>query len=199
MARRFFEWCAESIPGAGEGALDYSAGGFTYRVGGKSFFQVNRFLAEQLVETAVADASGGEALDLYAGVGLFSLLLARRFGKVTAVESGAGAVADLQYNAERAGLKMEAVRDQTEAFLGRVGARPDFVLADPPRSGLGKAVVQLLVKLQAPHIAIVACDPSTLARDLAGLLSAGYTLERVVLVDLFPQTFHIEAVAHLRR
>ncbi|MEO7651406.1 MAG: class I SAM-dependent RNA methyltransferase [Bryobacteraceae bacterium] len=199
VARRFFEWCAESIPGAGEGSLDYNAAGFTYRVGGKSFFQVNRFLADQLAETALADATGHAVLDLYAGVGLFSLPLARRFTKVTAVESGAGAASDLHFNAERAGLKVEVVRENTESFLQRLTARPDFVLADPPRSGLGKTVVKALAALEPPRITIVACDPSTLARDLGGLLAAGYVLERIAIVDLFPQTFHIESVASLRQ
>jgi 23S rRNA (uracil1939-C5)-methyltransferase len=75
---------------------------------------------------------------------------------------------------------------------------PDFVLADPPRAGLGKTVVRELNRLRPPRLTIVACDPATLARDLAALVAGGYRLERVTLVDLFPQTYHLETIAHLR-
>ena len=105
VARRFFEWCAEQIPGATTPALEYPAAGLQFRVGPRSFFQVNRHLVEALIKLAVTDARGGRALDLYAGVGLFALPLARQFDEVIAVESGGGAVDDLCFNAERAGLK----------------------------------------------------------------------------------------------
>ncbi|HEY9141480.1 MAG TPA: TRAM domain-containing protein, partial [Bryobacteraceae bacterium] len=101
VARRFFEWCGERIPGMVEGALDY---GGRFRVSSNSFFQVNRFLADRLVEAALDGAEGEAALDLYAGVGLFSLALGRHFRRVNAVEAGGGAVRDLRFNAERAGL-----------------------------------------------------------------------------------------------
>ena len=84
-------------------------------------------------------------------------------------------------------------------FLANLTAAPDFVLADPPRAGLGKNVVRELARLKPARITIVACDPATLARDLTGLLAAGYRIERLTMIDLFPQTFHIEAIAHLRR
>src|SRR5262249_8659222 len=100
VARRFFEWCAEEIPDLVSGALDYEG---RFGVGGNSFFQVNRFLPDRLVETAVDGYEGESAIDLYAGVGLFTLPLASRFRQVVAVESGRGAAADLQFNAERAG------------------------------------------------------------------------------------------------
>ena len=100
VARRFFDWCATQIEGVVEGALDYRG---EFRVSSNSFFQVNRFLVERLVEVAIEGAEGDTATDLYAGVGLMSLPLARRFREVTAIESGAGAVRDLWFNAERAG------------------------------------------------------------------------------------------------
>lgn len=198
-ARRFFEWCAERIPGAASPTLDYPAAGFLFQVSNRSFFQVNRYLVDRLVEEALWQAEGETALDLYAGVGLFSLPLARRFRSVTAVEAGAGAVRDLRASAERAGLSLEVVRDSAEQYLARPGLAPDFVLADPPRSGLNRAGVEKLAALQPSRVTIVACDPATLARDLAGLLKAGYEIARLALVDLFPQTYHIESVAHLRR
>jgi 23S rRNA (uracil1939-C5)-methyltransferase len=107
------------------------------------------------------------------------------------------AVRDLRFNAERAGVDLEIVQSDTESFLQKLQARPDFVLADPPRTGLGKTVVGRLADLKPPRITIVACDPATLARDLPGLLAAGYRLERMTMIDLFPQTFHIETVAEL--
>jgi 23S rRNA (uracil1939-C5)-methyltransferase len=197
VARRFFDWCAEAIPGFLSGLLDYSAAGFAYRVGSGSFFQVNRFLIDALVRTAVGESSGNSALDLYAGVGLFSLPLARRYSQVTSVESGNSAVRDLRFNAERAGARLEIAQSVTQDFLKKLTVTPDFVLADPPRVGLGKTVVARLAELKPPRITIVACDPATLARDLPGLLAAGYRLERLTMIDLFPQTFHIESVAEL--
>jgi 23S rRNA (uracil1939-C5)-methyltransferase len=197
VARRFFEWCAELIPGVVTGALDYQG---RFRVSSNSFFQVNRFLSDRLVEVALGDLTGGTALDLYAGVGLFSLAMARRFGQVIAVESGGGATRDLQFNAERAGLANIHVEQRTaEDFLASTGQTPDFVLLDPPRAGIGKAVVQRLLTLAPPRITIVACDPATLARDLAALVGGGYAVDRMMLVDLFPQTFHLETVVGLKR
>jgi hypothetical protein len=195
VARRFFDWCAERIPGWVQGPLDYSAAGAIYRVGARSFFQVNRFLIDRLVETALEDTAGETALDLYAGVGLFSLPLARQFGSVTAVEAGSDS--DLRFNAERAGLSLRVEQSTAERFLANLEIAPDFVLLDPPRSGLGKEVVGHLTRLQPRRITVVACDPATLARDLAGLTAAGYSIDRLTLVDLFPQTFHLEAVAHI--
>jgi len=195
VARRFFEWCGERIPGLVEGALDYRG---RFRVSSNSFFQVNRFLADQLVDAALEGAEGEAALDLYAGVGLFSMALARRFRRVNAVEAGGGAVRDLRFNAERAGLAgVKAQQATAEAALAKLQRAPDFVLADPPRAGLGKAAVQRLAELKPRRLAIVACDPATLARDLAALTTAGYRIATMTLVDLFPQTFHLETVVRL--
>jgi 23S rRNA (uracil1939-C5)-methyltransferase len=196
VSRRFFEWCAETIPGMVQGALDWQG---RFRVSRNSFFQVNRFLADQLVETALDFEGGGEtALDLYAGVGLFSLALAKRFGKVTAVESGSGAVRDLEFNAQRAGLEnLRVEQASTEGYLEKLEVAPDYALVDPPRAGLGKVAVRRLVELKARRVTIVACDPATLARDLAGLVAGGYRVEKMTMVDLFPQTYHIETVVQL--
>jgi 23S rRNA (uracil1939-C5)-methyltransferase len=131
-------------------------------------------------------------------VGLFAPALARRFRQVTAVESGSGAVRDLQFNAERAGLtNVRAEARMVEEFLQEQEHPADFVLLDPPRVGLGKAVVRRLAELQPRQVALVACDPATLARDLAGLLAAGYRMIRMTMLDLFPQTYHLEAIVLL--
>ena len=173
------------------------AAGERFRVSRRSFFQVNRFLVERLVETAVGEARGDTALDLYAGVGLFTLPLARRFGEVSAVESEDSAVRDLEFNAARAGLGVKIHRGAAEAYLDQAGDCPDLVLADPPRAGLGRHTVARLLALRPRNLVIVSCDPATLARDLAALVGGGFSLERLTLVDLFPRTCHIEAVAEL--
>jgi len=196
VARRFFEWCAGEIPGLVGGPLDYQG---RFRVSGNSFFQANRFLLEKLVDVALEQTSGESALELYAGVGLFSLPLGERFHQATAVESGTAAVRDLEFNLDRAGrANVTAAKSTAEEHLQALAQAPDFVLLDPPRAGLGKIVVQRLVELRPPLVTIVSCDPATLARDLAGLLGAGYQVEKMTLVDLFPQTYHLETVVRLR-
>jgi 23S rRNA (uracil1939-C5)-methyltransferase len=195
VARRFFDWCGENIPGMVVGALDYRG---EFRVSSNSFFQVNRFLIDQLAEAALDGAEGDSALDLYAGVGLFTLPLARRFQKVTAVESGGGASRDLRFNLDRAGLtQVRSDAATVEAFLEKLKRAPDFMLVDPPRAGLGKQVVDRLKVLRPRLLTIVACDPATLARDLASLVAGGYKMQKITLVDLFPQTFHLETVVRL--
>ncbi len=197
VARPFFDWCAERIPGATTAAIDYAAAGERYHVGRRSFFQVNRFLVDRLVETAVGGESGNCALDLYAGVGLFTLPLARRFAQVDAVERGEGAACDLESNASRAGLKVTVHRADTESYLEAAGGEIDLVLADPPRAGLGRTAVARLLALRSRRMVIVSCDPATLARDLAALAGGGYRLSRLTMVDLFPRTCHMETVARL--
>lgn len=194
VARRFYDWCESKE------AIEYATAFGTFRVSPKSFFQVNRFLVEKLVQAALPDqaaAAGETALDLYAGVGLFALPLAQRFGAVTAVESSSSAARDLEFNIARAGASIRVEQARVEDYLARADKTPGFVLADPPRTGLGKDVVADLVRLAPPRITVVSCDPATLARDLAGL--AGYQIESLTMVDLFPQTYHLETVAQLRR
>jgi len=198
VAVRFFEWLAAEIPGTVTGPLNYSVGSDRFRVSGNSFFQINRGLLPQLQSLVLGDARGAEAWDLYAGVGLFSLDLARRFEAVTAVESGRSAVDDLSENAHRARLKIKSVSQPVEDFLASATGSPDLILADPPRAGLGSRAVASLLAVKQSTIILVACDPATLARDLKGLL-AGYDIDKITLVDLFPQTFHIETVVRLVR
>ncbi len=163
-----------------------------FQVSRNSFFQVNRFLIDRLVECALGSAKGEWAVDLYAGVGLFSKKLTERFAKVTAVESGGSSFRDLTHN-----FGQECVNVNVEDYLSRLEETPDFILADPPRAGLGKLVVKELARIRTPRLTIVSCDPATLARDLKGLIAEGYHLEKITLVDLFPQTFHLETVVEL--
>ncbi len=168
-----------------------------FRVSRKSFFQVNRFLIDDLVNCAVRNAAGDWAIDLYAGVGLFSVRLAERFQRVTAIESHHSAFRDLEHNVARRALAVTAENKTTEEYLALLEQKPELIFADPPRTGLGKDVVRELGRIRAPRVTIVSCDPATLARDLHGLLAAGYRIDEITLVDLFPQTFHIETVVHL--
>jgi 23S rRNA (uracil1939-C5)-methyltransferase len=190
----------EPKPVAGSGATEitYRTNDASHRVSAGAFFQVNRHLINDLVKIVVREYSGDRALDLYAGVGLFSTILSRRFAQVIAVEASQISHADLRYNSPD---NVKAVRATTVDFLRSAASkwRPDLVVVDPPRSGLGKNVVQSLVGLGAHRITYISCDPATASRDLAGLLSAGYRIEQVHLIDLFPQTYHLESVFHLAR
>jgi 23S rRNA (uracil1939-C5)-methyltransferase len=175
----------------------------SYRVSAGAFFQVNRHLTDELVDIVVSRRGGdagatGTALDLYAGVGLFSSVLNREFERVIAVESSQTSHADLLYNSP---ANVKAVRASTEQYLESAAGklRAELVVVDPPRSGLGARVIKGLVKLKAPRITYVSCDPATLSRDLARLLQSGYRIEEAHLVDLFPQTYHLESVFHLIR
>ncbi|HVY93415.1 MAG TPA: class I SAM-dependent RNA methyltransferase [Bryobacteraceae bacterium] len=197
VAKHFFDWLAAEVPGTVPGALEYETGGDVFSISGNSFFQVNRSLVGSLADLAIGAETGDVAWDLYAGVGLFSVPLARRFTKVTAVEAGRAAD-DLRRNTERAGAAVETIRQSSEAFLIEANDTPDFILADPPRAGLGAGAVTRLLEIAPRKIVIVACDPATLARDLAGL-KEGYEIERIAMVDLFPQTFHIETIIALTR
>jgi 23S rRNA (uracil1939-C5)-methyltransferase len=181
----------------GEQALVYKVAGHDYRVGLGSFFQVNRFLIDALVDLVVAERSGERAWDLYAGVGLFAHALASRFEQVVAVESAASSIRDLRRNLN--GGPHRVVASSTLDFLRRAGRQtsPDFVVVDPPRAGLGNEVAKLLGKIRPEHITYVSCDPATLSRDLKSLLDSGYHLKNMHMVDLFPQTFHLESVAML--
>jgi len=200
-ARRGPPTCAPQ--GAGEGArpplgLTYKTRQASYRVSAGAFFQINRHLTDELVTLVTTGRSGHTALDLYAGVGLFSTVLSRKFDRVIAVESSPVSGADLQSNSP---ANVKAVRGTAEQYLEKVSGKlqPDLVVVDPPRSGLGDSVVQRLVSLGAPRVTYVSCDPATLSRDLRGLLKSGYRVEQAHLVDLFPQTYHLESVFHLLR
>ena len=199
----------EILIAVGASSLTYQTQRAVYRLSAGSFFQTNRHLIDELVTIVTAGQSGQLALDLYAGAGLFSTALAGDFYHVVSVEPSQTSSADLAYNQSTNG---QAVQATTEQYLaraestGRVGKgpvllhipnKPDLAVVDPPRSGLGERVARLLATLGASRVIYVSCDPATLARDLVILLAAGYRVEQVHLVDLFPQTYHLESVVHL--
>ncbi len=173
--------------------------GETYAYTAETFFQANRFLIEQLIATAIGGASGGTAFDLYCGVGLFALPLARHFKKVIGVEENSVSIGLAQKNAKNAGLQnIDLLNKSVEYFLENNKTKKiDFCLIDPPRAGTAKAVIPRLAELRPEHISYVSCEPSILARDLRLLLDAGYKINSITAIDLFPQTHHVETVVHL--
>ena len=182
----------------------WKAPGLSYRVAGEDywisrggFFQVNRFLLEELVAIVTRGRRGLVAWDLYAGVGLFSRALARSFEQVVAVETSAG---DLTRTFKAPGRR--AVEATTAEFLRNAVVqreRPELIVMDPPRAGVGEEVCALLARIAASEIVYVSCEPMTLARDLKLLTEAGYAVTDLRMIDLFPQTYHLETVVVLRR
>jgi 23S rRNA (uracil1939-C5)-methyltransferase len=183
----------------GNRSLNYRASGMDYRVDQGAFFQVNRWLIDDLSGKVAANRRGRLAWDLFAGVGLFAKRLAQNFEQVIAVESAPMATEALKHNLE--GTSGRFLQAETLAFLKTQAktATPDLIVLDPPRMGLGTETTSLLAEFGAPAIVYVSCDPATLARDLRALLSSGYELGSVTLADLFPQTFHLESVVELHR
>jgi 23S rRNA (uracil1939-C5)-methyltransferase len=212
----------------GSPQITYRTRNSAFRVSAGSFFQTNRFLTDTLIDIVTAQRSGDLAVDLYAGVGLFSTALACDFRHIVSVESSQTAASDLAYNLPTNG---KAVHSAVEQYLSAAGAAcadagswlagphsdvkpgrggtgnsprhhlhtPDLIVVDPPRNGLGDRVARLLATVKAPRLTYISCDPATLARDLVPLQAAAYRVEEVHLVDLFPQTFHIESIVHLIR
>ncbi len=184
---------------SGPGFITYNAAGAAYRVGHFSFFQVNRFLVDGLASQVVEHEEPGRlAIDLFAGVGLFSVPLAEKFERVIAVESNPAAVRDLGVNVAGKGA-VQVRTAEVERFLETNKEKPDLVVLDPPRAGVEPSALAKLAHLGAERVTYVSCEPPTLARDLAVLTGAGYQISEVHLFDLFPQTFHMETVVRLRQ
>jgi 23S rRNA (uracil1939-C5)-methyltransferase len=185
--------------------------GHRYRFDATCFFQINHALLEPLVTESLRQAdnsaegreggAAGLALDLYCGVGLFTLPLARRFRQVIGVEGHPRACAYARRNLSDAGISNARVEESGVGpwMAAHAASLPavDFVLLDPPRAGAEPEAIDALKSLRPARITYVSCDPATLARDLAHLLAAGYRLTSLRAFDLFPQTHHVETVAHL--
>lgn len=185
----------------GAAGLNYEVAGERYWIARGGFFQVNRFLLPTMVDLVCSGQRGRIAWDLFAGVGLFGRILARDFEQVTGVEANPAAARELASALQRISPNHRGTAAVIVDFLrGAVLQRdhPDLVVLDPPRAGAGVEVCQLLLQIAPPQIAYVSCDPVTLGRDLA-VLQSSYAIESLHLVDLFPQTYHQEAVVRLRR
>ena len=209
----------DNRPIRGRDHLLMKLAGHTYRVQAGAFFQVNAAEAEAAVLTAgewldAAGVDGGTLVDLYCGAGLFALALGGRFERVVGVENDERAVRDARNNLSRGGVEARVIRADAAAVLGRWRegdwregddrfAAPDWqtatVVVDPPRSGLGEGAVTHLIEHAPARLLYMSCDPATLARDCGALTRGGYDLTRVRVIDMFPQTGHVEALAELVR
>ncbi len=182
----------------GPGYLNYAVSGASYRVGHLSFFQVNRFLIDEMARQVCLEAGAGElALDLFAGAGLFTLPLAERFAHVVAVEANPASARDLETNLAACHGRAEGRNADAGDFLAKWKGAPDAVVLDPPRAGVSPGALARLAELGPRRIVYVSCDPSTLARDLVRLTAAGYALADIHLFDMFPQSFHMETLVRL--
>ena len=178
--------------------LELTIRGERYRYNAEAFFQINPGLLEPLIEFALGDVAGRVAIDLYSGVGLFTLPLARRFEGVFAVEANPIASRFADRNLDRAGLENVRVVNSgvAEWFRGRTFPS-DFILLDPPRAGAESSVIKGILDFAPARVTYVSCDPATLARDLKKLIAGGYAIEALRAFDLFPQTHHVETVVRL--
>jgi len=189
-------------PLRGEAVLRERLGGFVFEISANSFFQTNTRGAERLYETVrdFAGLEGGETvLDLYSGTGTIPVFLSGRCRRIVGIEIAPSAVADAVRNCRLNGVdNCRFLEGDILAGMAALEERPAVVIADPPRVGMAKEVVRELLRLAPRRIVYVSCNPATLARDLA-LLREGYEIREVQPVDLFPHTFHIEAVARLEK
>ena len=191
---------------AGRDHIRESLGGLTFQVSSGSFFQTNTAQAERLFDLVLESAclEGPETVVyLYSGTGAISLLLARRCRWVYGIEVAPAAVADAVRNAEANGIAnctflAGEVRFALPSLLAK-GVAAEVVVADPPRAGFHPKALHALVSLRPSRLVYVSCNPATLARDVAELVRAGYRLEWVQPVDMFPHTSHIEVIARLSR
>lgn len=188
---------------AGRAWIEDEICGTSFRVPAATFLQVHPGAAERLGAHGLEGAGSPQrVVELYGGIGAFGLALARRGASVTIVDADPAAIACGIEAARSHDLGLATFeRADVRAFLDLRSDRspPDLVIADPPRTGLGRGVAEKLAGLRATRVAMVSCDPATLARDLAALTARGYTVEQVTPFDLFPQTAHVEAVAWLAR
>ena len=186
---------------AGSDHLDYQILDCSFRVSAASFFQVNTAQAGAMVEHLLTNlplTPQTTLLELYSGVGLFSAFLASRVSQLVAVEASPSACQDFESNLEEFD-NVELYEASVEQVLPSLSLQPDILLADPPRSGLGRKVIEGILVSKAPTLAYVSCDPATLARDSRQLIEGGFHLEKVTPFDLFPQTYHIESISLWQR
>jgi 23S rRNA (uracil1939-C5)-methyltransferase len=188
---------APLVPELPHGEISTRVGDFTYAYDARCFFQSHRGLLPRLAETVVGPWEGETAVDLYAGVGLFSLPLARCYAKVIAVESDQIAARYARLNLRRNRLPgIEVVNRAVETWLPALPKGVDRLVLDPPRGGLAPRARDVLMARRPARLTYVSCHPAALARDLRQLQES-YTVESLAFVDLFPQTGHMEVVVQM--
>ena len=188
----------EQIVISGDDHLMMPLAGKDFQVSAGSFFQTNFSGAKALLDSVLEMAEGlqGTLLDLYCGVGLFSAFLSEKFDYVIGVEASASACQDFAENLDQYD-HIDLYEGKVEKVLPGLDVKPDCVIVDPPRKGIDRFALDALVEKKPPVIIYVSCNPSTLARDVKRLMRSGYSLGRSILVDMFPQTYHIESVNYL--
>ena len=182
---------------AGSDHLVIEVLGRKYRVSSSAFFQVNRVQADAMVKAIMAYPPINDAmmvLDVYCGVGLFSSFLASKARQLVGIELSAVACDDFVYNLDEFD-NVSIYEAPAQDVLSSINFNPDVIVVDPPREGMGRKTIDGLLSQGASHLIYVSCDPATLARDARLLISGGYTLMKLVLVDMFPQTYHIESIS----
>jgi 23S rRNA (uracil1939-C5)-methyltransferase len=182
---------------AGSGAVHMEILGRAFRVSAGSFFQVNTPMAATMVEHLLARlpiTSNATVLDVYCGVGLFSAFLAARVGRLVGIEISPSACQDYEVNLDEFD-NVELYEAAAEAVLPALDLQPDVIVVDPPRAGLGSPTLNGILRLNAPILAYISCDPATLSRDARRLVEGGYHLTQITPFDLFPQTYHIESIS----
>jgi 23S rRNA (uracil1939-C5)-methyltransferase len=186
----------------GEGYIKDKIGTLTFEISANSFFQTNTMMAERLCQSVkdFASLTGRETIfDLYSGIGTISLFLASQAAHIMGVDISNAAIADAKRNCQLNGIdNCEFFCGDVKMFLSECKIQPDVVIADPPRVGMQRGVIDRIGRLLPKRIIYISCNPSTLARDIA-LLKEWYTLKEVQLIDLFPHTYHIESVARLEK
>lgn len=186
----------------GAGFRTEEVAGARFRISPESFFQAHVPQAERLVavlQELIGDAPSGKIVDGYGGVGLFSFGVFTPDTEILLFDSSAEAVADSRANAEMNGYERFTAMESLPLTAFKKCRKADILLLDPPRTGLGTNVADAAARLRTPMILYVSCNPTTLARDLRVICSQGYTIERVVPLDMFPQTYHVETVVKLVR
>jgi 23S rRNA (uracil1939-C5)-methyltransferase len=175
--------------------------GKTFRVGAPSFFQVNNWMAEKMVSVLLEKVSFSKdmlVLDAYCGVGLFSHFMAPLVGRCLGVESSPAACHDYTFNLDEFD-NVSLYEGTTESVLPLLEEKPDLIILDPPRSGVGKPALDAILRMSPRQMVYFSCNPATLARDARLMLSAGYQFQETILLDMFPQTFHVETVILMSR
>src|SRR6185312_4889953 len=201
FARRVGELLPDQVLLDDSMTLEFS--GLTFRVRSDTFVQTNYRQMLVLYSTALemlGDVSGARVLDLYAGIGTISVAVARNSQGVTAIEENPHAIQLGRLNARINSAKVDYLPGRVETVLRQVRiGQHDAAILDPPRAGCEPAALSELLRLGPDRVVYVSCDPSTHARDLNALVRGGYRIRRAAIVDMFPQTYHIESVALLER
>ena len=172
----------------------------SFHVSAGSFFQVNTRMAGAMVDHLLVNLPDklDTLLDVYCGVGLFSAFLAPRVRHLIGIEASPSACEDFSFNLDEFD-NVDLYEATAEQTLPALQVKPDFILVDPPRAGLGRSALEAILAMQSKTLVYISCDPATLARDARRFLNGGYQLQHITPFDLFPHTFHIESISFFTR